>query len=187
MSREAALRQPKGRSAGLHILPGAIAKRGVGQAGLTAICHELAERLTAAGNYLDAVSRLREIEPAAAFASQAGEILEKARGQLGEGSRALRQLRGLLSGKYAEETAAACWAPKAPNSAYRVRFLNEFARAGSVLRVCQRTIIIRSARSPGRAVEAAKKRFARLERIRHWRIHAQTVELEVLVDDPYGC
>ena len=39
-------------------------------------------------------------------------------------------------------------------------------------------LIIRSARTPRKAVEAAKKRFARLERIRDWKIHAALIEIE---------
>ena len=44
----------------------------------------------------------------------------------------------------------------------------------------QRLITIRSARSPERAVEAAKKRFARLEGIRDWKIHAALIEMEAI-------
>jgi hypothetical protein len=40
------------------------------------------------------------------------------------------------------------------------------------------SIIIRLARTPERAVEAAKKRFARLEGIRNWKIHATLIETE---------
>jgi hypothetical protein len=63
---------------------------------------------------------------------------------------------------------------------YQVRFLNQFARNGAIFRPCQRTILIRSARSRARAIEAAKKRFARLEGIRDWHIHAQIVEADVV-------
>ena len=55
---------------------------------------------------------------------------------------------------------------------YRVCFINEIPRNDKLFRCCQRSIVIRSARSPERAVEAAKKRFARLEGIRDWKIHA---------------
>jgi hypothetical protein len=41
-------------------------------------------------------------------------------------------------------------------------------------------IIIRAARSPERAVEAAKKRFARMEGIRDWKIHAALIEMEAI-------
>jgi hypothetical protein len=63
-------------------------------------------------------------------------------------------------------------------TSYRVCFLNEIARNERLFRCCQRSIVIRAARSPERAVEAAKKRFARLEGIRDWKIHASLVEVE---------
>jgi hypothetical protein len=63
---------------------------------------------------------------------------------------------------------------------YRVCFINEIPRGGRLFRCCQRSIVIRSARSPERAVEAAKKRFVRLEGIRDWQIHAHRIEMEEL-------
>ena len=61
---------------------------------------------------------------------------------------------------------------------YRVSFINEIPRNESLFRCCPRSIIIRSARTPERAVEAAKKRFTRLEGIRDWKIHAALIEIE---------
>jgi hypothetical protein len=61
---------------------------------------------------------------------------------------------------------------------YRVRFINEIPRNERLFRCCQRSIIIRSARTPERAIEAAKKRFARLEGISNWKIHAALIEAE---------
>jgi hypothetical protein len=61
---------------------------------------------------------------------------------------------------------------------YRVRFINEIPRNAKLFRCCQRSVIIRSARAPERTVEAAKKRFARLEGIRNWQIHAALIEME---------
>jgi hypothetical protein len=61
---------------------------------------------------------------------------------------------------------------------YRVSFINEIPRNEKLFRCCQREIIIRSARSPERAAAAAKKRFARLEGIRDWKIHAARIEIE---------
>lgn len=61
---------------------------------------------------------------------------------------------------------------------YRVRFINEIPRNERLFRCCQRSIIIRSARTPERAIEAAKKRFARLEGISNWKIHAALIEIE---------
>jgi hypothetical protein len=62
--------------------------------------------------------------------------------------------------------------------AYRVCFINEIPRNEKFFRCCQRSIIIRSARTPERAIEAAKKRVARLEGIRNWKIHAALIEIE---------
>ena len=61
---------------------------------------------------------------------------------------------------------------------YRVRFINEIPRNERLFRCCQRSIIVRSARTPERAIEAAKKRFARLEGISNWKIHAALIEIE---------
>jgi hypothetical protein len=61
---------------------------------------------------------------------------------------------------------------------YRVCFINEIPRNEKLFRCYQRSIIIRSARTPERAIEAAKKRFARLEGIRDWKIHAALIEIE---------
>lgn len=61
---------------------------------------------------------------------------------------------------------------------YRVSFINQIPRGGRLFRCCQRSIVIRRARSPERAVEAAKKRFARLEGIRNWKIHAEMIEMQ---------
>jgi hypothetical protein len=61
---------------------------------------------------------------------------------------------------------------------YRVCFINEIPRFDKLFRCCQRSIIIRSARNPERAIEAAKRRFARLEGIRDWTIHAGLIEIE---------
>ena len=61
---------------------------------------------------------------------------------------------------------------------YCVRFINEIPRNERLFHCCQRSIVIRSAGSPARAVEAAKKRFARLEGIRDWKIHATLIEIE---------
>jgi hypothetical protein len=68
------------------------------------------------------------------------------------------------------------WGRKMPD--YRVRFSNEIPRNERLFRCCQRSIIIRSASSAERAVEAAKRQFAELEGIRDWKIHAARIELE---------
>jgi hypothetical protein len=69
-------------------------------------------------------------------------------------------------------------------ASYRVCFMNQFARNQTVYRICQRAVVIRSAHTRARAIEAAKKRFARLERIRDWRIHASEIEVEMIESDP---
>jgi hypothetical protein len=61
---------------------------------------------------------------------------------------------------------------------YRVCFMNEIPRNEKLFRCCQRSIIIRSARTSDRAIEAAKKKFARLEGIRDWKFHAALIEIE---------
>jgi hypothetical protein len=48
----------------------------------------------------------------------------------------------------------------------------------SLVKVCQRSVDIRAARSRDRAIEAAKKRFARLEHVGEWWLHARLVEIE---------
>ncbi len=63
---------------------------------------------------------------------------------------------------------------------YRVCFFNEIPRNQTLFRCCQRSIVIRAARTPERAIEAAKRRFARLEGIRDWKIHAGLIEIEPL-------
>jgi hypothetical protein len=69
-------------------------------------------------------------------------------------------------------------------ASYRVCFMNQFARNRTVYRICQRAVVIRCAHTRARAIEAAKKRFARLERIRDWRIHASEIEVEMIESDP---
>jgi hypothetical protein len=63
-------------------------------------------------------------------------------------------------------------------ASYRVCFINQIPRGPELFRCCQRSIVIRKARSPERAMEAAKKRFARLEAIRDWKIHAEMIEMQ---------
>ena len=68
------------------------------------------------------------------------------------------------------------WGRKMPG--YRVCFINEIPRNERLFRCCQRSIVIRSASSAERAVEAAKTQFAELEGIRDWKIHAALIEVE---------
>jgi hypothetical protein len=143
--------------------------------GTLATSHELSERLTAIINYLaflqcsHAHAAVRRVGPVQA------EVLEKVAAQAALAGAAMNRLRRLLDDRPAEAKASIQTAP-----IYRVRFCNEFARAAGVVKACQRTVLIRSARSRERAVEAAKKRFARLEGIRNWSIHAQIIEVETI-------
>jgi hypothetical protein len=75
-------------------------------------------------------------------------------------------------GKPAVEEAAGSFLKKCPTNrtdrsatmtSYRVNFMNEFARNRRVHKVCQRSIVVRSARSSEQAAEAAKAHFAKLE------------------------
>ncbi len=66
---------------------------------------------------------------------------------------------------------------------YRVCFLNEIPRNERLFRCCQRSIVI-SASTPEQAIEAAKKRFARLEGIGDWKMHASLIEIEPAALEP---
>lgn len=50
------------------------------------------------------------------------------------------------------------------------------------MKVCQRSIAIRAAESAEQAIKTAKQRFAMLEGIRDWRIHAAMIEIVVIRD-----
>ncbi len=63
---------------------------------------------------------------------------------------------------------------------YRVSFVNKLPKGGRLFRCCQRVLLIRRARSPERAIEAAKKRFMRCERVEDWRIRAAEIEVEAV-------
>jgi hypothetical protein len=67
---------------------------------------------------------------------------------------------------------------------YRVCFFNEIRRNERLFRCCQRWIVIRAARTPEPAIEAAKKRFARLEGIRDWKTHAKLIDIEPIALEP---
>ena len=68
-------------------------------------------------------------------------------------------------------------------TAYRVSFFNELTNSsGKLVKVCQRSVDIRVARTRDRAIEAAKKRFARLEHVDQWWLHARLVEIEDVAD-----
>lgn len=67
---------------------------------------------------------------------------------------------------------------------YRIDFLNTFARNRATYRVCQRSIVVREACCPGHARAIAELRFAELEGVPDWRIHA--AEVEVVAIDRSG-
>ena len=62
---------------------------------------------------------------------------------------------------------------------YRVSFFNDLVNCyGTAAPVWQRTIEIHRARSEDRALEAAKRRFARAEKVGCWDLRARRFELE---------
>jgi hypothetical protein len=63
---------------------------------------------------------------------------------------------------------------------YRVRFFKTVSSHGKTVNVCQRSVDIRSASSPNRAVEMAKQLFACLENVPDWLLHADYVEVDGL-------
>jgi hypothetical protein len=63
-------------------------------------------------------------------------------------------------------------------SGYRIGFFNELTNdSGHVFHCCQRVVEIRSARSKDRAIEAAKRHFARREKIANWNLRAHFIEV----------
>ena len=67
---------------------------------------------------------------------------------------------------------------------YRVCFLKNLINSyGKTFDVCQRSIVIRSARNQERAIKAAQARFARMEHIGDWTLHADKVEAEILPNE----
>jgi len=64
---------------------------------------------------------------------------------------------------------------------YRVSFFKNLTSSnGKAFKVCQRAIEIHSARDRSRAIEAAKSRFARLECVGDWKLHADHFDVEPL-------
>ena len=62
---------------------------------------------------------------------------------------------------------------------YRISFLNELTNdSGHVFHCCQGVVDIRRAKDRDRALEAAKRRFARSEKVGHWSHHAGSFEIE---------
>lgn len=63
---------------------------------------------------------------------------------------------------------------------YRASFINDIPRNEKLFQRCQRSIVVRAAHSPERAVEAAKKHLERRAGICKRNIHAGRIELEVI-------
>ena len=145
-----------------------------------ALCDELSERLTAAESYFAACQRLSKPMPRR-VPSNTEEFLDKALTQLAEANQLVHQLRPLLT-KIASLTAP----PVAQESGFRICFLNQFPRGAKTITACQRSIVIRSAKTREDAVEEAKKRFAELEGVPDWRLHAQMIEVGAADTEPGG-
>jgi hypothetical protein len=74
------------------------------------------------------------------------------------------------------------WQPPNRPSRYRVDFFNTFARGPGAHKVCQRSIVIDAACCAEEAREIAKARFAEIERICDWHIHAAEIEVVPIID-----
>ena len=61
--------------------------------------------------------------------------------------------------------------------------MNRFARGRNTITACQRTIVVPSAESREAAIEIAKQRFAEVEGIPNWQIHASFIEAGLIEDD----
>jgi|GEM_PF-1570328 hypothetical protein len=69
------------------------------------------------------------------------------------------------------------WRPPNMASSYRVDFFNTFARNEKTYKVCQRSIVVTSACCAEEARRIAQARFAELEGVPHWSIHAAEIEV----------
>lgn len=157
------------------------------------LCHELSERLTAAQNYFSACRRLSRTAYGPAQPERA-DVLEKALSQLAEANHFVHQLRRKLNALASpaapesdriEEPLGRALRPATNGSGgYRVCFLNQFARGPKVITACQRSIVIPSVTTRGDAVEQAKKRFAELEGVPDWHLHATMIEVQALDAEP---
>jgi hypothetical protein len=64
---------------------------------------------------------------------------------------------------------------------YRVTFFKILDSSnGKPFKVCQRTVDIHSARDRSQAIQAARTRFARLEGVGDWKLHADFYEVRPL-------
>ena len=70
---------------------------------------------------------------------------------------------------------------------YRVSFFKNLSSCyGKRFKVCQRSIVIRSAHDRDRAIRAAKSQFERLERVGDWTLRADKVEVEAVSEETVG-
>ena len=138
------------------------------------LVHQLSERLTAARNDIKAAQRRPE-SGSHRISQPPTELLDRALEQLDQAGQILVHLQKAVDGSpSAENRAGRC---------YRVCFMNRFARGRNTMTACQRSIVIPSADSREAAIEAAKQRFAELEGIPNWQIHASFIEAVLLEDD----
>jgi hypothetical protein len=103
------------------------------------------------------------------------DLLKRALEQLDQAGEILVHLHKALDGSSPAENRA--------GRGYRVCFLNRFARGRNTVTACQRSIVIPFTESREAAIEAAKQRFAELEGISNWQIHASFIEAGLLEDD----
>lgn len=136
--------------------------------------HQLSERLTAARNDIKAAPLRPESGPHH-ISRPPTELLNRALGHPDQADDILVHLQKPLDGSSPPENRA--------DRCYRVCFLNRFARGRNTITACQRSIVIPSAASREAAIEVAKQRFAELEGIPNWQIHASIIEAGLLDDD----
>lgn len=141
---------------------------------LAAWLRQLSERLAAAKN--DVVAAQCQLGSVAHHISRSPtELLERALAQLDQAGEIFLHLQKALDGSSpADNSVGRC---------YRVCFMNRFARGRNTITACQRSIVISSAESRKVAIEVAKQRFAELEGIPNWQIHASFIQAGLLEDD----
>jgi hypothetical protein len=135
---------------------------------------QLSERLVAARNDLLA-AQCRAGSVAHHISRTSTEILDGALAQLDQAGQILTHLQKALDAPAPSDNREDRW--------YRVCFMNRFARGRNTITACQRSIVIPSAASREAAIEVAKQRFAELEGVPNWQLHASFIEAGRLDDD----
>jgi hypothetical protein len=138
-----------------------------------ALLHQLSERLTAAADCLKAVQR--QLVTETRHVNPPTEVVDRTLAQVEQAGEMAGHLRKALGGSPP--------ADRRVGRSYRVCFMNRFARGRNTITVCQRNIVIPSAESCEAAIEVAKQRFAELEGIPNWQIHASFIEAGPLEDN----